>query len=171
MYVLKDRNALRCTLGPASQNVPFPPSLQPQSLAFSRRPTSPKLFHTVDMHRTQSTAIITARWPEQDAVLALLAASTSINILNLLQKMLLRLAVAMPAFATVHTEHKLHKQLPCSEFCVLVIGWPDCTALCSKVGQPECRLKPAGLSILHLSGQLWQDAPAPGCGRTCSGGG
>jgi hypothetical protein len=47
MYILNDRNALHCTSGSASQNVPFPPSLQPQHLAFSCRPINPKLFHTV----------------------------------------------------------------------------------------------------------------------------
>lgn len=124
-----------------------------------------------DMYWTQRTVISTAR-PKQDAVLALLAASASIKIMDRTRKMLLRLAVAMPAFATTHTEHKLNKCVPCSESCVFVIGWQDCTALCSKVGQPERCLSPAcSLRILHHSGQLWQDAPAPGCGRTCSGGG
>ena len=61
---------------------------------------------------------------------------------------------------------------PCAEACMFLTGWQDCTALRSKVGQPELRISPAcSLSILHHGGQLWQDTPAPGCGRTCPGGG
>jgi len=97
-----------------------------------------------------------ARRASQNAASALLAASASFTTVDNSGKTPLHLAVATPV----------------SESCVLLTGWQDCTALCSKVGQPECCFSPAcSLSILHYSGQLWQDTHASGCGRTCPGGG